>query len=107
MKLSKIMPKGKGGKAMDGIEDFMTALLVVVVLGFVTIVVAGNLETSTGFAAGSENQLRTAEVMGNVTDGMSTFFSNTGTWLTILSVGIIITIIAFAILKKIKNVSSN
>ncbi len=88
---------GKKGNAIKPAIAFMGGLLVFVIIGFVLIVVAGNLADSTGFATGSLEQNQTDRAMQNVTSGIAELFSNIPTWFSILSVVIIILLIVLII----------
>jgi len=80
-------------KGMEGVTAFFVAILVLGVIGFALIIVLGNLQGSDGFTAGSYNANQSDAVLQNLTAGSATFFSNAGTWFTLLSVIIIILIV--------------
>lgn len=94
--------KDKGGKVsldtgLNMATKFFVAILSLGVLGFALIIVLGNLSGSSGFAASTMNYNYTQAVLSNLTSGTSGFFSNAGTWFTLLSVVIIIAIVAVVI----------
>jgi len=77
-------------------QAFILGLLSLVIVGVLTIIVLDALQsaTSAGTTARNNSDLITA----NASEGLVSFFSNTGTWLTLLSVVVIILIIAAVIL---------
>ena len=94
--------KDKRGKVdldtgMKMVTKFFISILSLGVLGFALIIVLVNLEGSSGFAEGSLNANNTASMLGNITGGATNFFSNAGTWFTLLSVIIIIAIVVVVI----------
>jgi len=100
--LSKIVPKDKNGKVgldagMKIATKFFLAIMTLGILGFALIIVLGNLQGSSGFAAGSDNANRSDNVLSNLTAGAESFFSNAGSWFTLLSVVIIIAIVTVVI----------
>ncbi len=102
MDLRKITPQSKKGVAgLDTAQKVFGALLTLGVMGFVFIVIFGNLEGSSGFSTGTQGYNDTSDITNNLTSGASSFFSNSGTWLTLLSVVIIISIVSL-VLNKVR-----
>jgi len=100
MKLKNLIPRNKRGVGgLDVATKVFGALLTLGVLAFVFIIIFGNLQSSTGFDTGSINYNRTQDIASNLTAGTSSFFANAGTWLTLLSVVIIISIVALVLAK--------
>ena len=95
--LRKINKKGAG--TLDMATKVFGSLLVLGVMGFVFIIIFGNLQGSSGFDPGTQGYNDTRDVTQNLTAGASSFFSNAGTWLTLLSVVIIIAIVALVIAR--------
>ncbi len=96
----KIVPKNKkGAGVLDMATKVFGALLVLGVMGFVFVIIFGNLQGSSGFTSGSQGYNDTQDITQNLTAGAASFFANAGTWLTLLSVVIIISIVALVIAK--------
>ena len=101
MQISKILRKKnkKGAGTLDMATKVFGSLLVLGVMGFVFVIIFGNLQGSSGFSAGTQGYNDTRDITQNLTAGASSFFSNAGTWLTLLSVVIIIAIVALVIAR--------
>ena len=69
---------------------FFGGVVTLVVLGFILIVLAGNLAGSTGLADGTIADNASDNMLDNVTTATAEFFSNAKTWFTLLSIVIII-----------------
>ena len=94
--------RNKGGKlsldaGMNTAVKFFMAIMTLGILGFALIIVLGNMQGSSGFAAGSLNYNRSDAVLSNITTGAASFFSNATSWFTLLSVVIIIAIVVVII----------
>ncbi len=83
----------KGGSELNIPLKVFGVIFGIVILAFLTIVVAGNLRDSTGFTTGDADYNVTQNVMTNVTTGVATFFSNLDTIYTIAFVVMIIAMI--------------
>jgi len=83
----------RGESALNVPTKVMGVIFGLVILGFLIVVVAGNLRTSTGFDTGSDDYNVTENIMRNTTRGVAEFFSNIGTIFTILFVVVIIALI--------------
>ena len=88
--LSKLLPKKRGVMGLDVAKAFVVGLLSLVLIGVVTMIVLVQLGATSIVSDDNDTQA----VVGNATDGLSSFFSNTGVWLSLLGVVIIILIIA-------------
>ena len=69
---------------------FFGGIVTLVVLGFILIVIAGNLDGSTGLTANSLAANSSTDMLNNVTSATASFFSNATTWFSLLSIVIII-----------------
>jgi len=95
LKKLHLVPKlSKKGSSLDAgmstILKFFGGIATLVVLGFIIIILSGNLDSSTGLDAGSVAANASTNMLNNVSTGVGGFFSNAGTWFTILSVVIIV-----------------
>ena len=97
--LKNTLKNKRGAGALDMATKVFGALLVLGVMGFVFIIIFGNLQSSSGFATSTQGYNDTQSVTQNLTGGAASFFGNAGTWLTLLSVVIIISIVALVIAK--------
>lgn len=100
--LLSVIPKNKSAKVgldagMKIATKFFLAIMSLGILGFALIIVLGNLQGSSGFAAGSANANRSDNIISNLTTGAESFFSNANSWFTLLSVVIIIAIVVVVI----------
>lgn len=104
MELKKILRKNekRGVMGIEVAKAFIVGLLSLILIGVVTMVVLvqlGNLSI-----VSSDND--TQSVVGNATSGLSSFFSNTTVWLSLLGVVIIILIIS-AVVAVVNRFSSS
>src|SRR3990167_8475572 len=84
----------RGVMGLDVAKSFLLILLGLVVIGVVFIIVLNEL----GDTSIIVNENDTQAIINNATRATSDFFSNTGTWLSLLSVVIIILIVSAVIL---------
>lgn len=95
MKLKSLIKKDKRGvMGLNVAKGFLMILLGLVVLG-VTFMIVLNELGDTSIVSGDND---TQNIISNATSGAADFFSNTGTWLSLLSVVILILIISVVIL---------
>ena len=87
----------KGQVGLDTAKQVMLALMTMGVIAFAIIVALASLRTSNALSAGSIEANQTSNILNNITAGTSSFFSNVGTWFSLLAVVIIILIIAIVI----------
>jgi lipoprotein signal peptidase len=87
----------KGQVGLDTAKQVMLALMTMGVIAFAIIVALASLRTSNALPAGSIEANQTSNILNNITTGTSSFFSNVGTWFSLLAVVIIILIIAIVI----------
>ena len=93
---------GRAGKmsldaGMEIATRFFLAIMTLGILGFALVIVLGNLEGASGFAAGSANANTSDAILTNLTQGTASFFANATSWFTLLSVVIIIAIVVVVI----------
>lgn len=87
----------KGQVGLDTAKAVMLGLLTMVVIAFAIIIALASLNSSNVTTAGSLERNQTTNIFNNVSTGISGFFSNTGTWFSLLAVTIIILIITIVI----------
>lgn len=95
--LSKIKMTKKGQVGLDTAKNVMLALLTLSVIAFAIIVALASLNNSNALTAGSLEAEQTTSLLQNVSGGVTDFFSNAGTWFSLLAIVIIILIIAIVI----------
>lgn len=83
----------RGVMGLDTGKAFLVALLSMIVIGVVFMVVLNALGDTTIVSGDTD----TANIITNATSAASDFFSNTGTWLSLLSIVILILIIVVVI----------
>jgi len=87
------LKKKKGVMGLDVAKSFLVVLLSLVVIGVTVLIVLNSLGNTSIVSDDNETQ----NVIDNASQGTSDFFSNTGTWLSLLAVVIIILIISTVI----------
>lgn len=87
------MKDKRGVMGMDTAKSFVLALMTLVVIGVTTLIVLNSLGDTS--VVSDDNQ--TTNVIDNASRGIESFFSNSTTWLALLSVVIIILIISAVI----------
>ena len=88
------MKNKRGVMGLDVAKSFLMILLGLVVLGVVFMIVLNELGDTDIVSDDNDTQ----SIIGNATEGASDFFSNTGTWLSLLSIVILILIISVVII---------
>jgi len=88
----------KGVLGMDTAKDFVLGIMILAVIAFAVIVALASLNDSNALTEGSTEQNQTTNILLNVTGGVNDFFTNAGTWFSLLSVVIIILIISVVIM---------
>ncbi len=76
---------------------FFGGILTLTVMGFVLIILAGNLSDSSGLTDGSSAYNDTQNMLTNVSSASADFFSNATTWFGLLSVVIIIAVVVIVL----------
>ncbi|MFB6246869.1 MAG: hypothetical protein ABEI74_04750 [Candidatus Pacearchaeota archaeon] len=82
-----------GVMGLDVAKSFLVVLMSLVIIGVTTLIVLNSL----GDTSVVKNDNGTKDVINNATSGVSSFFANTGTWLSLLGVVILILIISAVI----------
>ena len=89
-----LSPKNKKGAAgLDFAQKFMIALLSVSIIGVLTILVL----TQLGNTSVISTNVNANNTIQNVSNAIPSFFSNAGTWLTLLSIVIIVLVVVIVI----------
>lgn len=94
MRKSLIKQDKRGVMGLDTAKSFLLVLLGLVVIGVVFMIVITQLGNTSIVSSDAPTQA----IVTNATLGAADFFSNTGTWLSLLSVVILILIIAAVIM---------
>ncbi len=95
--MRKLMKQRRGQVGLDTAKAVMLSLLTIAVIAFAIIVALSALGNSNALEEGSQEANDTDNILNNVTGGVSDFFSNTGTWMALLAVVVIILIISIVI----------
>jgi lipoprotein signal peptidase len=96
-KLAQIKMNKRGQVGLDTAKTVMLTLLTIGVIAFAIIIALANLNTSNATTAGSLERNQTTNIFNNITSGTASFFSNAGTWFSLLAVVVIILIISIVI----------
>lgn len=88
----------KGQLGLDTVKSVMIAFLLISVISVAIILALVSLNNSNIFTTGSTEANQTQNIVLNVSGGLESFFSNTGTIFSILVVVVIILAIAIIIL---------
>lgn len=78
-----------------------TAIMVLGITGLLFLIVFGNLSGNLGFAAGSQGETDTNNVITNLTGGATQFFTFSNVWFTLLAVVLLI-IIVISVIQVVK-----
>jgi len=96
--MQKLMLKHKKGVlGLDTVKAVMITFLVLAVIGVAVTLALVSLRDSNIFTSGSLEYNQTEQVVANITDAQTSFFTNTGTIYAILVVVVIILAIAIVI----------
>ena len=94
--MKSILEKHKKAQlGLGAAKIFVLAILVLVIIGVVALIVLNKLKDVS--TAGQATDDLITGVADNISKGTASFFSNSGTWFTLLSVVVIIMIIAVVI----------
>lgn len=94
-----LMKKDKRGiMGLDIAKTFVITLMVLLIVGVLTVIVLKQLGDTS--IVSSDND--TENIINNGTAGLSDFFSNTGTWLALVGVVILVMII-FVVINVVQN----
>lgn len=97
--MKKLLKAKRGVLGLDTAKAVMITLLTISVVAIAIIIALSSLQDADILTSGSEAANQTDAVLINVSQGISGFFSNAGTWLTLLAVVVIILIIAIVIVS--------
>ncbi len=95
MKIRPIHKNKKGILGLDTAKLFVLAILTLVIISVVTLIILDTFSDVSPEGGLIDNS--TEGIIGNVSDAMSDFFQDSGTWFTLIGVVIIILIIAVVI----------
>ena len=96
MKLKNILKKDKTAiLGLDTAKLFVLAILALVIVSVVTLIVLDSLQDTVTGTTKLRND--TQSIINNTSAGLADFFSEVGTWFTLIGVVIIIMIIAVVI----------
>lgn len=95
--MRSLLKQKKGMLGLDTAKDFIVAILTIAVIAFAVIVALSSLKDSNAIKQTVPEYNQTQAILSNVSAGTASFFSNAGTWFSLLSVVIIILIIGVVI----------
>ena len=88
----------KGGVlGLDIAKSFLIVILTLGVVAFASVVAITQLNSSTDLGTGSLATNQTTSILNNISGGVTSFFSNAGSWFALLAVVIIILIVSVVI----------
>ncbi len=89
-------------KALKGAEAVFLALLTIGLMGLLFLIIYGNLSTNLGFSTGSTGYNNTENVIGNLTEGATQFFTFSSVWFILTAITILIGIVlgVIALVRK-------
>ena len=93
----KIKKDKRGALGLDVVKEVMLTFLVLAVIAVAIVLALVSLRDSNIFTDGTSEYNQTSQLIGNVTDATTGFFSNTGTIFAILVVVVIILAISIII----------
>lgn len=85
----------------EGINNAKVAFIglgVIALIGFILLIIFGNLEGNDGFAENSQGANNTAQVIGNFTDGLVAFFSFQTVIFILLAIAVLVAV-AFGLIR--------
>lgn len=85
--------KNKRGAVLDMAQGFMIGLMAIAIVGVLTIIVLNQLGQTSVISSNTQAN----QTIGNVTNAIPNFFSNAGTWLTLLSIVVIVAVVVVVI----------
>jgi len=97
MELRSLRRSKKGVLGLDTVKAVMVTFLILAVIGVSIILATVSLRDSNIFTSGSQEQNDTNNIVANISDGLVSFFGNTGTIFAILVVVVIILAISIII----------
>lgn len=93
MKLSKLLKDKKGIFGLTAVQQFFVIILGIALLAYVMVIIMGTLQTANIVATGSLAANQTASILGNVSTGVTGFFSSINPVYAILAVLVIILVL--------------
>ncbi len=93
--MRKILESKKGQLGLGVAKTFVLAILILVILAVVSLIVLNNLRDTT--RAEGSTDITIGGIINNTSNAMADFFTDAGTWFTLISVVVIILIIAVVI----------
>ena len=81
------------GTGMDSAKKVVLGLLTIGLIGLLFLIVYGNLSGNLGFASATAGYNNTEAVIGNLTGGVTTFFSFSNVWFILTAVALLIAIV--------------
>jgi len=97
MELRSLRKSKRGVLGLDTVKAVMVTFLILAVIGVSIILATVSLRDSNIFTSGSQEQNDTNNIVGNISGGLVSFFSSTGTIFAILVVVVIILAISIII----------
>lgn len=94
------MAEGVSRRVGDTTNVFI-AILSLGLVGLLFLIIFGNLSGNLGFAAGSQGETDTNQVIENLTGGAVTFFSFSNVWFVLLAIVLLI-IIVISVIKIVQ-----
>jgi thiosulfate reductase cytochrome b subunit len=92
-RLKKIQMNRKGVFGLTSVQQFFAIILGVALLAYVIVVIMGTLQSSSILTAGSNAANQTDNILLNVSDGVTSFFSSINPVYAILAILVIILIL--------------
>ena len=96
LKAIKRMDK-KGVLGLETAKAFIILILTLAVIAFAVVIALSELNDTSVLTSGSQADNDTDNIINNVTGGITDFFSNAGSWFSLLAIVVIILIIAIVI----------
>lgn len=91
--LKKLMKSKKGVFGLTAVQQFFAIILGIALLAYVIVVIMGTLQSSTILTTGSLAANQTTAILGNVSSGVTGFFSSISPVYAILAVLVIILVL--------------
>ena len=97
MKNNSQKKDNKGVFGLTSVKGFIAILLTIAILAFLTIVIVYNLSNANVLPSGTYASNTSNTIFNNVTSGLATLFSYSGTWFTLLAVIVLVLIVVVAL----------
>ena len=99
MEMKQVVKDKRGVLGLDTTKAVLIALLTLAVIAVAVILALTSLRDSSIFTTGSEEQNQTTSIVGNISSGTTSFFSNVPTFMVLLGVVVLILIISIVIVS--------